>query len=509
MTDSVARVMFVVTVLLVVPTLAFLYLSSRPSPGEGQVVAQFEDAFPLVEGMNVRVGGAIAGSVGKISVNDDGVAEVVLLLKDKTKSPKADASAAIRQQDTTGDSYVAFDPGRSGRPLPEVDGQPMIACSGKGDQRCPRTLVAPRLDDLLNAFGPAERTGIQLTLSELARAVDGRGADLNRAAIDLRPGLAAANRALVDVNRQNKALRDFIGDAHAVTSQAARRRTSLARSIDALAATLEVTAAETQSLDQGLERLPAAVRQGRRTMAAVGRTATAARPLAVELRDGAPQLATALDRAPSFLSDLRSFLGRARPTLVDTRRLLRAGAPAIEAQPTRVVTGPFDLAPAISNLLRGVLGEDETIEVLFNEKFGLGAAADEPGNQPGYPADHTDRHFMRVTAVLNCEGFGVEVRPGCLTNLLTAARARNAGSRRSRRRSRDKAEPRRRRDGRSAPRSQPRPPAPGVAPRPAPARPKRRPGQAPSRPGRPQPSPQQPRVPSGQDIQNLLNFLLK
>ncbi len=504
MTDSAARVMLGVTLALLLPALAFLYFSSRPSPNQDQVVAQFEDAFPLVEGMNVRVNGAIAGSVGKISVNDEGLADVTLLLDDDIKRPRLDATAAIRQQDTTGDSYVAFEPGRASNPLPELDGHPTIACSASGNEgRCQRTLAAPRLDDLLNAFGRSERTGIQLMLSELSRAVDGRGKDLNRAAIDLRPGLAAGNRALTDVNRQNRALRAFIGDAEAVTGQAARRRASLARSIDGLADTLDATAAATQSLDAGLERLPATVTQGRSTLAAVRRLASEARPLAEDLNAGAPQLATALDRAPPFLADLRSFLKRGRPTLQLTHRLLRAGAPAVEAEPSRVVTGPFDLAPAISNLLRGVLGEDETIEALFNEKFGLGAAAGEPGNQPGYPADHADRRFMRVTAVLNCEAFGVPVKPGCLTDLVTLARARDKGARRRARRS-----PRRRASGggdRSAPAPKAPPPAGGGA-QPRPDRKGATP--APSRPRLPSPSQPLP-DPLGQDVRDLLDFLLK
>src|SRR4051794_39153853 len=165
MTDAAARVMFAVTALLLVPGLAFLYLSSRPSHQDDAVVAQFEDAFPLVEGMNVRVDGAVAGSVGKISVNDRGVAEVRLLLDKGVERPRADATAAIRQQDTTGDSYVAFEPGRSRTPLRAIHGHPTIACTGAVPLRCPHTLVAPRLDDLLNSFGSKERTGIQLTLS--------------------------------------------------------------------------------------------------------------------------------------------------------------------------------------------------------------------------------------------------------------------------------------------------------------------------------------------------------
>src|SRR5690242_19133736 len=148
--------MFAVTALLLAPTLAFLYLSSKPRHQDDAVVAQFVDAFPLVEGMNVRVDGAVAGSVGKISVNDQGIAEVRLLLDKGVEPPRADATASIRQQDTTGDSYVAFEPGRSHTPLREIDGHPTIACDGTAPVRCPHTLVAPRLDDLLNSFGSKE-----------------------------------------------------------------------------------------------------------------------------------------------------------------------------------------------------------------------------------------------------------------------------------------------------------------------------------------------------------------
>ncbi len=90
-----------------------LYFTSRPPAGANEVTAEFDNAFPLIEGMYVRVDGAIAGSVGKITVNDRGNAEVDLELDDSIEPPTANATAAIRQQDTTGDSYVAYDPGDS------------------------------------------------------------------------------------------------------------------------------------------------------------------------------------------------------------------------------------------------------------------------------------------------------------------------------------------------------------------------------------------------------------
>ena len=95
-----------------------------------------------------------------------------------------------------------------------------------------------------------------------------------------------------------------------------------------------------------------------------------------------------------------------------------------------MVTGSFDLAPALSNLLKGILGGDDTIKAFFGDErrrrgreprrasgSGWGRPASEPGNQPGYPADWANRRFVRVGGLLNCETFGVPVGPGCLADV--------------------------------------------------------------------------------------------
>lgn len=449
MPSIVAKTMFGICAILLAGTFAFLYFGSQPKAGAQQVVAQFENAFPLIEGMHVRVDSAIAGSVGPIEVSDEGFAEVTLLLDDAIEPAMADASAAIRQQDTTGDSYVSFEPGAAKEPLAEVDGEPTITCDPDADaNRCPSTSVAPRFDDLLNAFGPSQRDGVKLLLVELSKALEERGTDVNRATLTLRPALEATNQALAEVNSQNAALRSLIGDAEAVTGQAADKRVELGRLINGLAATVSATASEANALDAGLERLPETTRRAQTTLAALRRAATGARPLAEELRAGAPGLADLLAKTPSFLDDTTAVIDRTTPTLNLTRELLKAGTPTIVADPKRVVTGAFDLAPAISNLLTGVLGDNNTIKALFGDDsfvgfeeqgdpdgdgtpgtldgYGLGAVAVEPGNQAGYPAEHEDRHFLRISAVLNCEMFGVPVEPGCLTGVLGAARQANA-----------------------------------------------------------------------------------
>ena len=299
MPDVVAKTMAFICGALLLATCAVLYVTSRPQAGANEVVAEFQDAFPILEGMYVRVDGAIAGSVGPVEVTDNGLAEVTLILDETIEDPSSDATAAIRQQDTTGDSYVSFEPGDSGKPLPEVDGTPTIECGAETPQSpCQATLTAPRFDDLLNAFGPAERSGVKLILLELSRALDERGDDVNAAALELRPAMIAANEALAEVNSQNAALRAVIEDAENVTGQAAAKRAELAGLIDSLETTLVATAEESGSLDAGLERLPETTAQARSTMSSLANAAEAGVPLAREVEASAPDLASAIDAAP-------------------------------------------------------------------------------------------------------------------------------------------------------------------------------------------------------------------
>lgn len=436
MPDVLAKTMAVVCGFLLVAAAAILYVTSRPAAGAQQVTVEFQDAFPLLEGMYVRVDGSIAGSVGPIEVADDGLARVTLILDDAIEEPSSDASAAIRQQDTTGDSYISFDPGDSGEALPEVDGEPTIECAAEGpDDPCAQSLSAPRFDDLLNSFGPAERSGLKLVLVELSKALDQRGDDVNAAALELRPAMVAANEAFAEVAEQNEALKAVIEDAEDVTGQAASKRAELAALIDGLETTLAATN-ESSSLDAGLERLPETTAQARSTMSSLAGAAEASIPLAEDVGLAAPQLADAIDATPGFLDDSSAAIDDATPTLDLTRKLLRAGEPTIRADPTRVVTGPFDLAPAVSNLLTGVLGDASTIKALFGDDsggvgegtldgFGLGAVTVEPGNQPGYPASNENRNMFRISAVFNCTMFGVPVEPGCLTDILSPRRAKS------------------------------------------------------------------------------------
>lgn len=422
-----ARIVAAFTALLLVATLATVWVTSHPSASGTEVRAEFEDVYPLLPGMHVRIDGAIAGSVGDIEVTGQGTALVSMELTEGTSPPRADATAAIRQQDITGDSYVALEPGKSDEPL----GEAVI------DTR--RTLVAPRFDDLLNSFDEPVRQGLRLILIELGKGLERRGEDLNGAILQLRPGLAAANEALAEVRSQNAALRSLVDDAEAVTGEAAAHHAELGHLVLTLETTLRTTAEHRPALDAALERLPETTDRARTTLAKLGTLAISARPLARTLAGAAPDLATTLRRLGPFLDDARTTMDAVGPTLSLVDNLLRSSLATLREAPSRVLTAPLDIASAAGAVLNALLGERKLQEALFSadgyghgpkaaDDRGLGAVGVEEGTQAGYPGNDPDRRFLRAETVISCEVFGLRVAPGCLDRAIAGARSSGTGT---------------------------------------------------------------------------------
>ncbi len=419
MNDLLARLSAIAYAVILVVAAGILYVTSQPGlRGGAEVHAEFQDVYPLLTGMNVREWGAPAGSVSGIELTDKGTVMVTLRMNDGTTPPRADATASIREQDITGDSYVDLSPGHAKAPL------------GDGVIPPSRTLVAPRFDDLLNSFDRPVQQSLQILLDQLGLAVQGRGQDINRAALKLRPALAAADRALAEVDSQNQTLRRLIGDTEKITSQTAAGAGDLGRLVDSLAKVTETTATHSPGLDSGLQVAPPALGRARTTLAELAALARAGLPVAKTLRGAAPQLAETANLLGPFLDDASAVLGDVSPTLALTRKLFVASKPTLKAAPKRIFTAPFDIASGTGKLLSTLIGQKDVIRSLFgaegygrspknHDAVGLGGVGVERGNQQGYPANYDKkRFFLRASTVLSCESFGLRIEPGCLTALL-------------------------------------------------------------------------------------------
>ena len=426
MNDTVAKMTAAFSAFLLAASLIILYVTSNPGVAGTEVRAEFDDVYPLLPGMHVRVDGAVAGSVGEIEVADDGKVLVDMTLNAGTDPPRADATAAIRQQDITGDSYVSLEPGDAAEPL--------------GDTIIPtaKTLVAPRFDDLLDSFSEPVRQGLRLVLIELGKGLEGRGADLNGAILQLRPGLAAANEALAEVRSQNAVLRDLIVDTENVTGQTAAHTKELASLVDSLSATLQTTARHGPALDAALAKLPSSSAQAERTLTKLGDLAVASKPLAQSFADAAPELVTTLERFGPFLGDVEGTMEAAGPTLTLFQELLDASLPTLREAPSRVLTAPLDIAAGAGAVLDALIGERDLQKALFSadgygegekaaDDVGLGAVGVERGGLSGYEGQDPDRRFLRAETVLSCESLGLKIAPGCLDAFLARTSPQQGG----------------------------------------------------------------------------------
>jgi phospholipid/cholesterol/gamma-HCH transport system substrate-binding protein len=402
--------MRVATAIVVLGVIAAVSVGTGGGDGHGGPVvqAEFTSARGLVEGNDVRVGGAPAGTVESLELTSRGTALVTIRLHDGIAPPRADASAAIRPVDLIGDNYVALDPGTDPRPLADP-----IAPA--------RTLNAPRLDDLLRSFEEPEREGMKAILVEAGIALDGRGADLNRAVLALRPALEAADSVTAELGSQTADLREFVTAAERVTSQAAARDDDLGRLVAALDTTLHATADRPEALDAALEGLPGSVEELGGLAPRLTAVIREALPLAESLQRSAPGRAAAGAGAGPFLATAGETIGDLDLVIARGTDLLARSDPTLTGF-DRAFARLTETGPEYERFLDALVPAAPAIAEGFFVNFPDQAA--EPGDQPFDPFSDPRRHYWRGAAVFSCQTFGVPIEPGCLQKFLDRGRSR-------------------------------------------------------------------------------------
>jgi virulence factor Mce-like protein len=380
-----------------------------------EYTAEFADAWPLVPGMDVRISGAVAGSVRAVKLTDRGTALVTFQLDPGVPQPRADASVAIRQDDLLGDTDLSLELGSARRPLTHT-----IPIS--------RSIQEPRFDDFLDIFQKPVRAALQAFIVELGTALENRGVDVNDAILELRPGFEALGQVLNQLHSQLGSLQAVIDNAHDLAGQLANRTTALDRFVTSLNRTVTGIAEQAPQLDAGLARLPATLSATDSTLQRVRTLTGALVPLSHSIFAGAP----AFERTATEVGPYAAALSRAATFAAPTVRLageaLRHSAPALGAlQKTRFAdlidptSGLFDaLEPLLGRLSDGLFGS--------NNGGGLGGVV-LAGNDSLAPNVDPARDYLSAYLVISCEIFGVPVAPGCLTNILSSYAAGNtAGS---------------------------------------------------------------------------------
>src|SRR3954471_15167270 len=90
-----------------------------------RVDAIFDNADFLVSGQDVKIAGAVVGSVSGVHLTRDHRARVEMMIEEGFAPFRSDARCTIRPQSLIGEKFVDCDPGAP-------RGKPLVAASGEG-----------------------------------------------------------------------------------------------------------------------------------------------------------------------------------------------------------------------------------------------------------------------------------------------------------------------------------------------------------------------------------------
>ncbi len=314
------------TVLAVVSVAAVLIVISSVGAGGGddyRVRAVFINSAGITQGADVRVAGANVGSIDGIYAGKNGLASVVLVIKDPAYQKfYKDAKCRIRLQSLIGEKFVDCDPGTPSKgelPADPADSDRVILASD-------RTASPVDPDELLNAMREPQRERFRVIINELGVTLTGRGQDLQDILDRFNPTFLNVNKVLKILAKENKQLVKMADNGDKSLIQLAKARKNivgLMKNADQAARATNVKQAE---LAETMRRLPAFLRELEATAPVLEDFANQAAPVAASARAASADLST-------FVSGTKKFVDAANPALTrfgDTADVFRAQIPALQ-----------------------------------------------------------------------------------------------------------------------------------------------------------------------------------
>ncbi|HET9119262.1 MAG TPA: hypothetical protein VFN72_01895 [Solirubrobacterales bacterium] len=253
------------------------------------------NAFGLVNGSELRVAGAKAGSITDLEITPQKTALVTVEEDPSFPEFKADASCSSEPQSLIAEYFLDCQPGTSSQPLQG----PIPAARNK-------TTVQPDLAQ--NTLREPFRDRLQLLINEFGTALDSNAENLNAAIRAGAPALQQLKQVLNILGNQNRTIADLNTNADAIFAQLANRREDVVHFIDNAGRTAAISAERSNDLAQNFDLLDNFLAELQPTMFQLGRLADAQTPLLTDLHAAAPGLNKLAKNLPPFNNGARQSL---------------------------------------------------------------------------------------------------------------------------------------------------------------------------------------------------------
>jgi ABC-type transporter Mla subunit MlaD len=371
------------------PALVVFGMGAGEEDGSGyQVRAIFDNAAYIVKGEDVKIAGAVVGSVKSLDVTDDKKAAIVIEIKEPGFAPfREGASCTVRPQSLIGEKFVECTIGPDSAPeLKKIeDGD------GEGQALLTETSSPVDIDLVNNSLRMPFRQRLALIINEFGTGLAGRGAELNEAIHRANPALRETSKVLNILSEQNQTLADLARDSDTVLQPLADRRERVASFINNANQTAEATAERSADLERNFELLPSYLRELRPILTSLDAFATEFTPVLADAETAAPDLVR-------FNRELGPFSEASIPALASLGDALDVGRPALEAS---------------RPLLRELIGFADNAGPVSKQLDDLTKSLDETGAIE-YAMDYI---FFQMTAVNGFDGISHYLRAGLITNL--------------------------------------------------------------------------------------------
>ncbi|TWH00872.1 phospholipid/cholesterol/gamma-HCH transport system substrate-binding protein [Nocardioides sp. J9] len=291
--------------------------ASMMSDEDPDVYVYFSDASPLIKGNDVKSAGVKVGTIGSIEV-EDGIAKVGLVLDDEVLPIHSDATARVRPVGLLGERFVELDRGS-----PEAE----VLAEG-ASLPVEQSSRATDLDEVLDMVDAPTGTALSMLVTTLGQGILGKGEKADRAIKALAPALQDTDRLARILNDQNGVLKQLVDEVTPVAEQLATDKgVALDRLVGAADKTLTATARSDRALSATLERLPAALREARTTLAALAGAAGSTAPVLAALRPVTQDLVRISKELESFSKSAEPALNGLDPVLDKAEVLLERARP--------------------------------------------------------------------------------------------------------------------------------------------------------------------------------------
>ena len=277
----------IATLLVLIAAAAATVATVAGADQKREYQVELDNAFGLVSGSDVKIGGVVAGTITDLDINAAKRALVTIEVSGQFSDLRKDATCSSEPQSLIAEFFLDCQRGQAAEPL-------------EGIVPVEQTETTVQNDLVNNILREPFKRRLQLIINEFGTGLAGNPENLNEAIRRGAPALRDLQKVLNVLERQNTTIRDLNVNSDAVIGALAANKENVQRFIVEANEAASATAARRADLAEDFRLLPGFLGELRPTLARLGKVARNQGPILADLRASGPGLTRLSNNLPEF-----------------------------------------------------------------------------------------------------------------------------------------------------------------------------------------------------------------